>query len=95
MAARATIVDLADDHLDEAGALLAERHRAQRRVEPGLDPVYEDPAAARVEIEGVRAREGASGVAAVAAGQVTGFLVGARWRTAGDPTSGCPPPATR
>ena len=54
MAGRATVVDLADDHLDEAAELLAERHRAQRRLEPGLDPVYEDPAVARVEIEGVR-----------------------------------------
>ena len=77
MAERATIVDLADEHLDDAAALLAARHRAQRAAEPGLDPAYEDPAAARAEIDAVRARDGASGVAALACGRVAGFLLGA------------------
>lgn len=77
MAERATIVELTDDHVDDAAGLLAERHRAQRVVESGLDPAYEDPAAARAEIAAVREREAASGVAAVAGGRVEGFLVGA------------------
>ena len=46
-----SIVPFGEEHLDGAAALLAERHRAQRLVEPGLDPRYEDPGAARREIE--------------------------------------------
>jgi GNAT superfamily N-acetyltransferase len=71
-----TIGPFAEAHLDGAAALLAERHRAQRLVEPGLDPRYEDPAAARVEIEALLGLDGASGVAAVTATEVQGFLLG-------------------
>ena len=46
-------------------------------VEPGLDPAYESAAAARAEVEQLLARDGASGVAAIADGELTGFLVGA------------------
>ena len=74
---RPTIVELADEHLDAAAELLAARHQAQRRVEPGLDPAYEAPAAARSEIESERGRAGASGVVAVAGERIVGFLVGA------------------
>ncbi len=77
MAERPTTVDLADEHLDEAAELLAERHRTQRLQEPGLDAAFEDSAAARAEIEAVRAREGASGVAGLVGGRVAGFLLGA------------------
>jgi GNAT superfamily N-acetyltransferase len=63
-------------HLDGAALLLAERHRAQRRVEPGLDPAYEDAARVRDEIEALHAAEGASGVAAIAGGAVEGYLLG-------------------
>ena len=42
-----TIVPFTPDHLDDAAALLAERHRAHRLVEPGLDQRYEDPEVAR------------------------------------------------
>lgn len=76
MTSRTTIVELALDHLDGAAELLAARHRAHRLAEPGLDPVYEDPAAAKVEIESLRGRDGASGVAALAGDRVTGFLLG-------------------
>ena len=34
-----------EEHLDGAAVLLAERHRAHRLVEPGLDPRYEEPGA--------------------------------------------------
>jgi hypothetical protein len=45
-------------------------------VEPGLDARYEEPAAARAEIEALRAIEGASGVAALVDDEVVGFLIG-------------------
>jgi GNAT superfamily N-acetyltransferase len=77
MAERTTIVELTDDHLDDAARLLAERHSAQRLVEPGLDPAYEDPAAARTEIVAVLEREGATGVAAIVGSRLEGFLAGA------------------
>jgi len=66
-----------DEHVAGAATLLAARHRAQRTVEPGLDPAYEDAGAAASEIEAVMAREDVSGVAAVAGGVVTGFVIGA------------------
>ena len=71
------IVPFAPDHLAGAGRLLAERHRAQRLGEPGLDPRYESPDGARAEVEELLARDRASGVAAIADGKVVGFLVGA------------------
>lgn len=69
------IVPFSEEHLDGAAALLAGRHRAQRLVEPALDPRYEDPAAARTEIEALLS-EGAAGTAAILDGEVDGFLIG-------------------
>ena len=71
-----TIVPFAAEHLAGAGLLLAERHRAQRRVEPGLDPTYEDPAAAMAEIDALTRVDGATGVAALVNGSIDGFLLG-------------------
>jgi GNAT superfamily N-acetyltransferase len=71
-----SIVPFEAQHVDDAGVLLAERHRAQRLVEPGLDPKYEDPAASRAEIEELLRINGASGAAAVVDGEIMGFLVG-------------------
>src|SRR5262245_3880310 len=70
------IVPFADEHLDGAATLLAERHRAQRAVEPGLDPRHEEPAAARAEIDALLRTDGASGVAAVQEADVVGFMLG-------------------
>ena len=70
------IVPFSGEHLEGAAALLAERHRAHRLVEPGLDPAYEEPAATRREIEELCGIDGASGAAAVADGDVVGFVVG-------------------
>lgn len=64
------------EHLDDAAALLAARHRDHRRSEPHLDPSYEVPAAARSEIAGLLEREGVSGVAALREGGLEGFLLG-------------------
>jgi GNAT superfamily N-acetyltransferase len=64
--------------LDDAARLLAARHARHRQAEPLLPPRYEDPGAARGEIEALLARDGADGVAATRAGSVVGFLVGIR-----------------
>ena len=74
--ATVSIVPFTDDHLDGAASLLARRHRAHRHVEPGLDVAYEDPNAARGEVEELLHWKGGSGVAAVADGTVVGFLLG-------------------
>ena len=70
------IVPFSEEHLDGAAVLLAERHRAQRLVEAGLDPRFEDPEVARSEIEELVRSEGASGATALARGEVAGFLLG-------------------
>jgi len=62
--------------LDAAAVLLAARHRRHRQAEPLLDPAYEDPAAARREIEALLATEGADGWFATRGGEPAGFLVG-------------------
>jgi GNAT superfamily N-acetyltransferase len=77
VAAHPKIVDFGDDHAAGAAGLLAARHQAQRALEPGLDPAYDEPGAAATEIEALRAREHVSGVAAVTGERVTGFLLGA------------------
>lgn len=62
--------------LDAAATLLAERHRRHRAAEPALDPAYEDPGAARREIEAALAIEGAGGWVAVRGGAIEGYLLG-------------------
>lgn len=64
--------------IDDAAALLAERHRAHRSASPGLDAAFEDPAAARREIDLLAAAENTSGVVATRDGSLTGYLLGAR-----------------
>jgi GNAT superfamily N-acetyltransferase len=64
--------------LDDAAALLAERHRAHRSTAPGLDPAFEDPAGARCEIDQLAAAEDASGVVAIRGGALAGYLLGTR-----------------
>ena len=75
--ARLEIVPFADEHLDAAAELLAERHRRHRLAEPVLPARFEDPAAAREEVEAAWRADGASGAVAVRDGRVTGYLVGA------------------
>ena len=80
---RVAIQPFTPDALDAAARLLADRHRAQRLVEPGLDPGFEDPAVARAEIEAIVATDGADGAVATRAGEVIGYVIGApraaRW----------------
>jgi GNAT superfamily N-acetyltransferase len=61
--------------LDAAAALLADRHRRHRLVEPLLDPAYEDPAAARAEIETLLGKDLAAGWVATRDDELAGFLV--------------------
>ncbi len=74
---RPTVVPFADEHLEAAAALLAARHAAQRAVEPLLPARYEDPAAARAEVEAARGTEGATGAVALVDGRVAAYLIGA------------------
>jgi GNAT superfamily N-acetyltransferase len=64
------IVPFADEHVEGAAALLAERHAAHRAVEPLL-PARSD-LAAQIEKE----REDATGAVAISNGAVVGYLLG-------------------
>src|SRR5258706_2211480 len=66
----------AADALDGAAALLAERHRRHRLVEPALDPVFETAAGARAAIATALQADRASGVVARRDGAVVGYLIG-------------------
>jgi ribosomal protein S18 acetylase RimI-like enzyme len=65
-----------DEHLDAAGELLAARHRRHRAAEPLLPPRFEDPAAARAEVEAAWRKDGAAGAIAFRGGNPVGYLVG-------------------
>lgn len=69
---RPDIVPFSDEHLDGAARLLEARHRRHRGAEPLL-PAELDY---RAEIEREWRQDGASGAAALAAGEVVGYLVG-------------------
>ena len=62
--------------LDAAATLLADRHRRHRLVEPLLDPAYEEPAAARKEIEALLEKDQAGGWVATRFGEMVGYMVG-------------------
>jgi predicted N-acetyltransferase YhbS len=68
------IVPFSGEHLDGAAALLAERHARHRRAEPLLPAVADF----RAEIEREWRSDGAVGVAALAGGDVAGYLIGHR-----------------
>jgi len=76
--ARLEIRPFSDEFLTPAGELLAARHSAHRVVEPLLPAQYEDPTAARAEVEALLALEGASGTVALREGRVVGYLLGVR-----------------
>jgi GNAT superfamily N-acetyltransferase len=67
----------AEEHLDSAAELLAQRHRRHRAAEPLLPARYADAAAARAEVETAWRRNGSSGAAAFVGGRLAGYLVGA------------------
>ena len=68
----------ADEHLDDAAALLAERHRCHRLAEPLLPEAFEDPASARQAPSSSTRAEGASGSVALRGGRLVGYLIGSR-----------------
>jgi ribosomal protein S18 acetylase RimI-like enzyme len=70
------VVPFSDEHLDDAARLLAARQARQREAEPALPERYEDPSAAREEIEQLWRMEGASGASALREGRVVGYLIG-------------------
>ena len=75
---RLEICAFAEDHLDEAGSLLAARHREHRAVEPLLSERFEHADATREQVAVLLAEEHASGAVAFRDGQVAGFLLGTR-----------------
>ena len=74
---RLEVVPFADEHLDEAGRLLAERHARHRRDEPLLPERFGEPRTARDEVARAWSAESASGAAAFRDGRFVGYLVGA------------------
>lgn len=67
------IQPFAEKHLDDAAALLAERHRRHRAAEPLL-PQIDD---FRAEIEEAWSRDDSSGAVAIRDGTTLGYLIGA------------------
>ncbi len=74
---RVEIAPFTPAHADDAAALLAARHRADRAHAPELSPAFETPATARQMVLGALGQRDATGVAAVRGGRMTGFLIGA------------------
>ena len=77
MSTRLEIAPFGDEHLDDASVLLAARHARQRLVEPLLSPAFEEPDAARIELEAAWRSDAASGAVALDSGRVAGYLIGA------------------
>jgi len=75
---RPTIEPFSEEHLEAAGELLAGRHARHRRAEPLLPERYEDPAAARAELEALWRADDTPGAVAVRDGRLSGYLVGVR-----------------
>jgi GNAT superfamily N-acetyltransferase len=64
------------EHVAEAGALLAARHRDHRSMRPLLSPAYQEVDAAAAELGAAMQQEHASGAVALQGGKMIGFLVG-------------------
>lgn len=62
--------------IEEAGVLLAERHRHDRLSLPALPTRFEDPAVAAAAVTVMWQQAGASGVAALSAGRLAGYMLG-------------------
>ena len=71
------IVPFSDEHIEDAGRLLAARHARHREAEPLLPARFAEASAAQEEVAAAWQRDGASGAAAVRDGRLVGFLVGA------------------
>lgn len=73
-----TLVPFATEHLDDAAALLAARHAINLGREPGLPEQYQHVAEARALLAGLCGVPQTAGVAALADGQMAGYLLAAR-----------------
>lgn len=69
------IIPFTTEHLAEAGALLAQRHQAQRQSQPLLPARFEAPSAAHSLLESLWATKGARGYALVSDEGLRGFLI--------------------
>jgi ribosomal protein S18 acetylase RimI-like enzyme len=74
---RLDVVPFADEHVEDAGRLLAARHARHREAAPLLPERFEEPAAAREQVLAAWQADGASGAAACRDGRLVGYLVGA------------------
>lgn len=74
---RLEIHPFADEHVPEAGRLLAARHRRHRADRPELSGSFEDPAFAEKQVAEAGALADASGAVATRDGRVAGYLLGA------------------
>lgn len=72
------VVSFQDQHIEEAGALLAERHRRDRLSLPELPARFMDPAVAAAAVASAWQRAGGDGVAALRAGKLVGYMLGQR-----------------
>jgi ribosomal protein S18 acetylase RimI-like enzyme len=68
------LLPFADEHVEPAAALLAERHARHRAAEPLLPDVTDF----RAQVERDWGAEGASGAVALAGDEVVGYLVGSK-----------------
>ena len=76
MIVNSDIVPFQDKHIDEAGALLAERHRRDRLSLPELPARFMDPAVASAAVAATWQQAGVTGVAALRSGRLVGYMLG-------------------
>lgn len=74
---RVEIHEFAEEHLADAGRLLALRHHRHRVAEPLLPRAFEDPVVAEAAVAEAARAEHASGAVATRGGEVVGYLLGA------------------
>src|SRR5262245_49090874 len=70
------IVPFREAHLEEAAALLALRHQGDYKFEPALPERFTQAAVARAAVEATWSKPNASGVVALDAGRMIGYLIG-------------------
>ncbi|MFN8223759.1 MAG: GNAT family N-acetyltransferase [Gaiellales bacterium] len=77
-APRTELRAFAETDVEDAGRLLAARHRRHREASPALDPAFEDGAAAAAQVEDAWRAPAASGAVATRGGELVGFVLGSR-----------------
>jgi hypothetical protein len=73
------IVPFRDTHLEEAADLLALRHQGDHALEPALPLRFKQATAVRAAVEATWRKPDASGVVALYAGRMIGYLIGVRY----------------